>query len=168
MRPHARPLPLGALPLGALLLGLPLLGGCRFEPLGWWDITALRLEIEGQDTIVVDDAGWMQVISDGGDYTDVLLRYDLIPTTSGTVEVYPNPDPVLFEGDWEMSGREDFTTRVVLGESTVMMVTDNTTGGQLELVSEDDVQLSVPGTWQGEGAGSGALVSCAVEMTLLR
>jgi hypothetical protein len=150
------------------LLSLTLLGGCRFEPLGWWDITSLRLEIEGQDAVVVDDAGWMQVISDGGDSTDLLLRYDLIPTTAGTVEVYPNPDPALVRGDWEMSGREDFTTRVVLGESTVMMMTDNTTGGQLELVSEDDVQLRVPSTWQGEGAGSGALVTCAVEMTLRR
>jgi hypothetical protein len=150
------------------LLGLPVLAGCRFEPLGWWDITALRLEIEGQDAVVVDDAGWMQVISDGGDYTDLLLRYDLIPTVAGTVAVYPKPGAEVIGGDWEMSGREDFTTRVVLGESTVMMVTDNTTGGQLTLVSEDDVLLGVPSTWQGEEAGSGATVSCAVEMTLRR
>jgi hypothetical protein len=150
------------------LLGLPVLAGCRFEPLGWWDITALRLEIEGQDAVVVDDAGWMQVVSDGGDYTDLLLRYDLIPTVAGTVAVYPNPGAEVIGGDWEMSGREDFTTRVVLGESTVMMVTDDTTGGQLVLVSEDDVLLGVPSTWQGEEAGTGATVSCAVGMILTR
>lgn len=151
-----------------VLLSLALLGGCRFEPLGWWDITTLRLEVEGQDAVVVDDAGWMQVISDGGDYTDLLLRYDLIPTTTGTVEVYPNPKAEVVGGDWEMSGREDFTTRVVLGESTVMMVTADTTGATLTLQSEEDVQLSVPSTWEGEEAGSGALVTCAVEMTLQR
>ena len=145
-----------------------LLGGCRFVPLGWWDIPSLRLGLDGGDTVEVSDAGFVQVVSDGGDSADLLLRYHLIPQLDGSVAVIPAEDPPITTGEWEMSGREDFALRVVIGESFVPLVTDQTTGEALELVTEDVVSLSVPSSWAGEGAGTGAAVSCSVELSLQR
>ena len=31
-----------------------LLGGCRFVPLGWWDIPSLRLGLDGGDTVELE------------------------------------------------------------------------------------------------------------------
>jgi len=151
----------------ALLL-FPLLAACRYEPLGWWNITQLDVEIDGGETVEVPDAGFVQIASDGGDYATYLIRYELIPTLEGTVSVYPKTSLVVSSGNWEMEGAQDFSLSLAVGESGVTLLTDDTLGAPIRLASEEPVPVYVPSTWTGEGAGSGAIVSATFAMQLDR
>lgn len=151
----------------ALLL-LPLLTACRYQPLGWWNITQLDVEIDGGETVEVTDAGFIEIVSDGGDYAPYLIRYELIPMVDGTVSVFPKASLVTSSGSWEMEGAQDFSLSLAVGETGVTLLTDDTLGAPLLLTSEEPVPVYVPSTWTGEGAGSGAMVSATFAMQLDR
>lgn len=151
----------------ALGLGLGL-GGCRFEPLGWWDIVSLRAEVEGQEPVEVDDVGFVQISDDGGDSAQVLTRYLLIPQLDGSLAVEPKPEVGADSASWEQDGPEDFTLIAPLGESMFALRTQETKGDRLSLSTDDPTLLSVPSTWTGEGAGTGASATVSVSVELQR
>ena len=156
-----------ALSIGALLVAVPL-AGCRYEPIGWWDIRSLSVDVEGGDSVEIDEVGFIQFASHGGDYTTYLIRYDIIPNPEGSVSVYPKSDLTPLGGNWEMDGAQDLSVRIAIGESGVGLVTDHTKGSHLTLTSGDPLLLNVPSTWTGAEAGTGASVTADLTLELAR
>ena len=154
----------------ATLAGLATLGlaGCRFEPLGWWDIVSLRAEVEGQAPVEVEDVGFVQISDDGGDYAQVLTRYLLIPQLDGGLAVEPKPEVDAESASWAQDGPQDFTLIARLGENNFALSTQETKGDRLSLSTDDPTLLTVPSSWTGEGAGSGASLMVSVSIDLQR
>jgi hypothetical protein len=155
------------LPWLGLAMGLGL-GGCKFEPLGWWDIVSLRAEVEGQEPVEVEDVGFVQISDDGGDYAQVLTRYLLIPQLDGRVVPEPKPEVDADSASWELEGAQGFALSMPMGETMVGLSTDDTKGDRLSLSTEEPALFYVPSTWTGEGAGSGASVTVNVSVELQR
>lgn len=151
-----------------LLALLPLLTACRYEPLGWWNIQTLSASIDGGDTIEVDDAGFVEISSEGGDYATGLLRYKLIPTLDNSLAVYPADELTLLSGNWEMDGAQDFSLFLPIGDAGVTFLTDQTLGRRLTVESADPTIINVPADWTGEEQGSGAVVTATYAMDLIR
>lgn len=156
-----------ALSIYALLVAVPL-AGCRYEPIGWWDLRSLSIDVEGGDSVELDDVGFIQFSSSGGDYTTYLIRYELIPNAEGRVSVYPKSDVTAEGGHWEMDGAQDLSVQIAVGETAVGLVTDHTKGSHLTLTSEDPLVLNVPSTWTGAEASTGASVTVELSLELER
>lgn len=156
-----------ARPCFGLALAL-LLGGCKFEPLGWWDIVSLRAEVEGQEPVEVEDVGFVQISDDGGDYAQVLTRYLLIPQLDGRVVSEPKPEVDADSASWELEGAQGFALSMPMGETMVGLSTDATKGDRLSLSTEEAALFFVPSTWTGEGAGTGASATVSVSVELQR
>lgn len=147
---------------------LPLLCACRYEPLGWWDIETLSVSVEGGDTLDVDDAGFVEISSEGGDYAHTLIRYILVPNLENSITAYPAADLTVVSGNWEMDGSQDFSLFLPIGETAATFTTDHTLGPRLSLASADPVTVQVPSTWTGEEQGTGAFVTADFALDLRR
>jgi hypothetical protein len=147
--------PLQAAGLAAAML----CAGCRYEPLGWWDITELTATVEGQEPVQTDDVGFIQVV-DGGQI-DALFRVELVATAEGTVALVATEGVATTTGSWEMDGKEDFVASIFFGTNQIVLYTDDTTGGSLTL--RTDAPADVRDSANPAAAGVAADLSLALE-----
>jgi len=82
--------------------------------------------------------------------------------------VEPKPEVDAEAASWAQDGPQDFSLSLPLGETMVLLTTDDTKGDRLSLATDAPAVVSVPSTWTGEGAGSGANLSARIEVELQR